>query len=88
MSPGSPAFVAGLSPSWRAWRAGRLPLRAEQLAALARAGVVSFVGPDPRFSVDRRAGRFTAVSPWVGSPPVAAATMVEALAPGKPGCRQ
>jgi hypothetical protein len=51
------------------------------LAALARAGVVSFVGPDPRFGVDRATGRFTAVSPWVGGPPVTAKTMVEALAP-------
>ncbi len=68
------SFVEGLA-------SGPPALRSEQLAALARAGVVSFVGPDPRFSVDRRAGRFTAVSPWVGSPPVAAKTMVEALAP-------
>jgi uncharacterized NAD(P)/FAD-binding protein YdhS len=68
------SFVEGLA-------SGPPALRAEQLAALARAGVVSFVGPDPRFSVDRRAGRFTAVSPWVGSPPVTAKTMVEALAP-------
>jgi hypothetical protein len=68
------SFVEGLA-------SGPPALRAEQLAALARAGVVSFVGPDPRFSVDRRAHRFTAVSPWVGSPPVTATTMVEALAP-------
>ncbi len=68
------SFVEGLA-------SGPPALRAEQLAALARAGVVSFVGPDPRFSVDRRAGRFTAVSPWVDGPPVAATTMVEALAP-------
>ncbi|MET3175867.1 UNVERIFIED_ORG: putative NAD(P)/FAD-binding protein YdhS [Arthrobacter sp. UYCu721] len=68
------SFVEGLA-------SGPPALRAEQLAALARAGVVSFVGPDPRFSVDRRAGRFTAVSPWVNGPPVAAKTMVEALAP-------
>jgi hypothetical protein len=69
------SFVEGLA-------SGPPALRSEQLAALARAGVVSFVGPDPRFSVDRRAGRFTAVSPWVGSQPVTATTMVEALAPG------
>lgn len=68
------SFVEGLA-------SGPPALRAEQLAALARAGVVSFVGPDPRFSVDRRSGRFTAVSPWVNGPPVAAKTMVEALAP-------
>jgi hypothetical protein len=69
------SFVEGLA-------SGPPALRSEQLAALARAGVVSFVGPDPRFSVDRRAGRFTAVSPWVGGPPMTATTMVEALAPG------
>jgi hypothetical protein len=69
------SFVEGLA-------SGPPAVRSEQLAALARAGVVSFVGPDPRFSVDRRAGRFTAVSPWVGSPPLTATTMVEALAPG------
>ncbi|MDE8669412.1 FAD/NAD(P)-binding protein [Pseudarthrobacter sp. H3Y2-7] len=68
------SFVEGLA-------SGPPALRAEQLAALARAGVVSFVGPDPRFSVDRRARRFTAVSPWVGGQPVTATTMVEALAP-------
>ena len=68
------SFVEGLA-------SGPPALRAEQLAALARAGVVSFVGPDPRFSVDRRSGRFTATSPWVNGPPVAAKTMVEALAP-------
>ncbi|MET4146064.1 FAD/NAD(P)-binding protein [Arthrobacter sp. UYCo732] len=68
------SFVEGLA-------SGPPALRAEQLAALVRAGLVSFVGPDPRFSVDRRAGCFTAVSPWVGGPPVTATTMVEALAP-------
>ena len=79
------SWVAGLR-GWFEWfveglASGPPALRAEQLAALARAGVVSFVGPDPRFSVDRRTGRFTAVSPWVTGPPVAAKTMVEALAP-------
>lgn len=68
------SFVEGLA-------SGPPALRSEQLAALARAGVVSFVGPDPRFGVDRRTGRFTALSPWVGGPPVTAKTMVEALAP-------
>ncbi|WP_426228104.1 FAD/NAD(P)-binding protein [Pseudarthrobacter sp. DSP2-3-2b1] len=68
------SFVEGLA-------SGPPALRSEQLSALARAGVVSFVGPDPRFGVDRRTGRFTAVSPWVGGPPVTATTMVEALAP-------
>ena len=69
------SFVEGLA-------SGPPALRDEQLAALARAGVVSFVGPDPKFGVDRRAKAFTATSPWVSGAPVAARTMVEALAPG------
>ncbi|WP_411375536.1 FAD/NAD(P)-binding protein [Arthrobacter sp. MPF02] len=69
------SFVEGLA-------SGPPALRAEQLAALARAGVVSFVGPDPKFGVDRRNRMFTAASPWVEGPPATAATMVEALAPG------
>ncbi|HEY9358293.1 MAG TPA: FAD/NAD(P)-binding protein [Arthrobacter sp.] len=68
------SFVEGLA-------SGPPALRAEQLAALARAGVVSFVGPDPKFGLDRRTGLFTAASPWVKGPPAAAKTMVEALAP-------
>ena len=47
-----------------------------------RAGVVSFVGPDPKFGVDRKSVLFTASSPWVAGPPATAKTMVEALAPG------
>ncbi|MDQ0924897.1 putative NAD(P)/FAD-binding protein YdhS [Pseudarthrobacter sp. W1I19] len=69
------SFVEGLA-------SGPPALRAEQLAALAKAGVVSFVGPDPKFAVDRKNRRFTAVSPWVTAAPVTAKTMVEALAPG------
>ena len=69
------SFVEGLA-------SGPPALRDEQLAALARAGVVSFVGPDPKFGVDRRAKAITATSPWVSGAPVAARTMVEALAPG------
>ncbi len=68
------SFVEGLA-------SGPPALRAEQLAALARAGVVSFVGPDPKFGIDRRTGRFTATSPWVAGPPATAKTLVEALAP-------
>ena len=52
------SFVEGLA-------SGPPALRAAQLAALARAGVVRFVGPDPKFGVDRRARMFTAASPWV-----------------------
>ena len=69
------SFVEGLA-------SGPPALRSEQLAALARAGVVSFVGPDPKFRVDRKSALFTASSPWVAGPPATARTMVEALAPG------
>ncbi|MEE9098186.1 FAD/NAD(P)-binding protein [Pseudarthrobacter phenanthrenivorans] len=69
------SFVEGLA-------SGPPALRSEQLAALARAGVVSFVGPDPKFGVDRKTGVFTASSPWVAGPPASARAMVEALAPG------
>lgn len=81
------SFVEGLA-------SGPPALRAEQLAALVRAGVVRFVGPDPKFGVDRKAGTFSAASPWVGSgmedeaqgggisgDAVAAVAMIEALAP-------
>lgn len=68
------SFVEGLA-------SGPPALRAEQLAALVRAGVVRFVGPDPKFAVDRTAGTFTATSPWVAGGAVAAGAMIEALAP-------
>ncbi|MDI3329229.1 MAG: FAD/NAD(P)-binding protein [Micrococcus sp.] len=41
-------------------------LRVEQLLALARAGLVRFVGPDPQFEVDSRVGLFSVSSPQVG----------------------
>lgn len=53
------SFVEGLA-------SGPPALRSAQLAALARAGIVRFVGPDPKFGVNRRARTFTAASPWVG----------------------
>ncbi|CAN7212311.1 FAD/NAD(P)-binding protein [Arthrobacter sp. LjRoot78] len=68
------SFVEGLA-------SGPPAIRAEQLAALARAGVVSFVGPDPKFSLDRTAGSFKAVSPWVKGGAIHARAMIEALAP-------
>lgn len=75
------SFVEGLA-------SGPPALRAEQLAALVSSGVVRFVGPDPKFGVDRKTGTFTAVSPWVGNRAedgaaevVNAVAMVEALAP-------
>jgi hypothetical protein len=79
------SWVAGL----RGWfeslveglASGPPALRAEQLAALARAGIVSFVGPDPKFGVDRGKRAFTAASPWVRGGAAEALTLVEALAP-------
>jgi hypothetical protein len=68
------SFVEGLA-------SGPPAIRAEQLAALARAGVVSFVGPDPKFALDRNTGTFSAASPWVRDGAVHARTMIEALAP-------
>ncbi|MCC3270961.1 FAD/NAD(P)-binding protein [Arthrobacter gengyunqii] len=59
---------------------GPPPERIEQLAALVRAGVVHFVGPDPRFDVDEARGVFTGTSPWSGTE-YAARTLVEAMMP-------
>ncbi|HXD28273.1 MAG TPA: FAD/NAD(P)-binding protein [Arthrobacter sp.] len=55
--------------------------RIEELAALARAGVVQFIGPDPVFSLDEEAGHFAASSPWVQDEPVTARHMFEAMMP-------
>lgn len=66
------AFVEGLA-------SGPPALRMEQLAALVRAGVVRFIGPDPVFSVSD--GQFHAHSPWVKDEPWKARHLVEALAP-------
>jgi hypothetical protein len=41
-------------------------LRVEQLLALARAGLVRFVGPDPQFEADAGRSLFTVSSPQVG----------------------
>ena len=56
-------------------------LRNQQLAALARAGVVRFLGPDPQFLVDEEEGRFVASSPWVKDEPFRAEHLVEAMSP-------
>jgi len=60
---------------------GPPPQRISQLAALARAGVVEFVGPDPQYSVDPESGRFRASSPWVAGGEHEAAFLVEAMMP-------
>lgn len=56
-------------------------LRIEQLAALARAGVVRFAGPAPRFELDAARGRFTVSSPWVEGGKYDAGVLVEAMMP-------
>ncbi|MHA7199494.1 FAD/NAD(P)-binding protein [Arthrobacter alkaliphilus] len=68
------SFVEGLA-------SGPPAIRAEQLAALARAGVVSFMGPDPRYSVDRSKRAFRAVSAWVHDDAAEARTLIEAMSP-------
>ncbi len=65
-------FVEGLA-------SGPPALRVEQLAALVRAGVVHFAGPDPVFRIHD--GLFTARSPWVADDSWHARHLVEALAP-------
>lgn len=65
-------FVEGLA-------SGPPALRMEQLAALVRAGVVHFSGPDPVFRIQH--GLFQLSSPWVDAEPWHARHLVEALAP-------
>lgn len=55
--------------------------RIEQLLALSRAGIVTFVGPDPEFGFDEVSERFTASSPWVDAEVHTARTMCEAMMP-------
>lgn len=55
--------------------------RIEQLLALSRAGIVSFLGPDPEFGFDEVSELFTASSPWVDSEVYTARTMCEAMMP-------
>lgn len=55
--------------------------RIEQLLALSRAGLVTFIGPEPEFSFDEVNGQFTAASPWVDSEVHTAGTLCEAMMP-------
>ncbi|WP_218220646.1 FAD/NAD(P)-binding domain-containing protein [Nesterenkonia sp. Act20] len=55
--------------------------RIEELAALTRAGVVEFLGPEPIFDVDRETGCFTAESPAVAAPAYQARWLLEAMMP-------
>ncbi|MFC8303811.1 FAD/NAD(P)-binding protein [Specibacter sp. NPDC057265] len=65
-------FVEGLA-------SGPPAVRMEQLAALVRAGVVHFSGPDPVVRLQH--GVFTLRSPWVADAPWEARHLVEAFAP-------
>ncbi|OMH30609.1 FAD/NAD(P)-binding domain-containing protein [Tersicoccus sp. Bi-70] len=67
-------FVEGLA-------SGPPVQRIEQLIALAEAGVVHFLGPDPQFGVQESGDAFVASSPWVAQPPVTARVLIEATAP-------
>ncbi len=60
---------------------GPPPVRIAQLAALVRAGIVRFVGPDPGFGVDPDEGLFRASSPWVDGASFSARWFVEAMMP-------
>lgn len=55
--------------------------RIEELAALVRAGVVEFLGPEPVYGVDRRAGCFIADSAAVAGARYTAQHMIEAMMP-------
>ncbi|WP_166429895.1 FAD/NAD(P)-binding protein [Nesterenkonia sphaerica] len=55
--------------------------RIEELAALARAGVVEFLGPEPVYGVDSTRGTFIADSPAVQSARYQASHMIEAMMP-------
>ena len=55
--------------------------RIEELAALARAAIVDFIGPDPEFGIDPVSQVFTAASPWVDAPNYTAPVLVEAMMP-------
>ncbi|MBG6190462.1 hypothetical protein IWX64_001402 [Arthrobacter sp. CAN_A212] len=56
-------------------------VRIAQLAALARAGVVRFVGPNPQFTIDGGTGRFVASSPWVDGEEASTSHLVDAMMP-------
>ncbi len=60
---------------------GPPPVRIAQLAALVRAGIVRFVGPNPSFGFDPDEGLFRATSPWVQGDSFTARYLVEAMMP-------
>lgn len=60
---------------------GPPPVRIAQLAALVRAGVVRFIGPNPSFGFDPDEKLFRATSPWVRGDSFTARYLVEAMMP-------
>ncbi|MHA7190026.1 FAD/NAD(P)-binding protein [Arthrobacter sp. MDT2-16] len=60
---------------------GPPPVRIAQLAALVRAGIVRFVGPNPSFGFDPDEEIFRATSPWVQGETFTARYLVEAMTP-------
>lgn len=55
--------------------------RVAELLALAEAGIVHFIGPNPVFEVEQHSDSFQAMSPWVHDEPVRARNLVEAMMP-------
>lgn len=55
--------------------------RIAELLALAEAGIVHFIGPDPVFEVEQHSDTFQVMSPWVHDEPVRARNLVEAMMP-------
>lgn len=74
-------LMRSFSPLVEGLASGPPALRIRQLAALARAGVVRFLGPNPVFRVDAEHGCFLASSPWVADEPYRADWLVEAMSP-------
>lgn len=74
-------LMRAFSPLVEGLASGPPALRIRQLAALARAGVVRFLGPNPVFRVDTERGCFEASSPWVADEPFRAGWMIEAMSP-------
>ncbi|MDO5617989.1 FAD/NAD(P)-binding protein [Kocuria sp.] len=74
-------LMRSFSPLVEGLASGPPALRIRQLAALARAGVVRFLGPNPVFRIDAERGCFEASSPWVADEPYRAAWLVEAMSP-------
>lgn len=74
-------LVRSFSPLVEGLASGPPVLRIRQLAALARAGVVRFLGPNPVFRVDAERGCFEASSPWVADEPFRGDWLIEAMSP-------